>query len=146
MSGSRITVIWNRLGRMGLCAQAVVVSGVVAVVWLAMAPAAYGISGSMGLIAAATGAGLCWAGAELALAMASFFRESSAAAYGMVIGMLARAFLPLLFGALLHLRVPALAEAGMVYYLLISYMATLATETALMLAHVQRNPNSSKAT
>jgi peptidoglycan/LPS O-acetylase OafA/YrhL len=145
MSDNRDKQFWSRLGRLNLPAQAALLAAFVAIVWLMMAPIAYQVSALSGLIAAATGSLVCLLGAELALIIPSFFRGSSTAVYGMLIGMLARAFLPLLLGVVLHREVPALAAAGMVYYLLVCYLGTLTAETALMLAQIRNNSSSPKA-
>lgn len=139
MSGSRMTNIWNRLSRLGVLAQAGLVSGVVLCVWLVVAPLAYRVSPSMGLVASATAAGICLVGAALALASAALLRGPSAAMQRMLLGMFARALLPLLLGVALHVKVPALADAGMIFYLLVFYLATLVTETLVMLAQVPRS-------
>ncbi|MBI3836304.1 MAG: hypothetical protein HY288_00025 [Planctomycetia bacterium] len=135
-------IVWNRLALLGLAGQAAVVSGIVAIVWLLAAPVAYEISGVRGLVTAACGATVCLIGAQLALFITSLFRGSSAAMYALVLAMLARTIIPLLLGVVLHRQVPALAQAGIIFYLLVFYMATLATETVLMLAHVQSSSTS----
>ena len=139
MSIRRSTIIWNKLGRLGHPAQAGLVCAVVAFVWLLVAPVAYLVSGTAGPWAAAAAASVCLFGAGLALAIAALFRGPVAAMHGMVLGMLARMLFPLLLGVALHLKVPSLSEAGMVYYLLIFYMPTLAAETMLLLARVPAN-------
>ena len=135
-----MTIFWNRLSRLGVLAQAgrrerggaVRVAGRGALGFQAS-------RASMGLVASATAAGICLVGAALALAIAALLRGPSAAMYGWLLGMFARALLPLLLGVALHFKVPALADAGMIFYLLIFYLATLVTETLVMLAQVPRS-------
>ena len=146
MPGSRNTIIWSKLGRLGLAGHSGLVSGVVLVAWAVLAPVAYEISGTRGPIAAAAGAAVCLFGAELALAVGSLFRASAVAMAALAFGAFARMLLPLLLGVILHLQVPSLAEAGMIYYLLIFYLATLATETTLTLARIPSVPASHKST
>jgi hypothetical protein len=136
MSGSQNTIICNKLGRLGLLAQTALLIAVALLVWLATCPLAYWVSGTPGLLAAAVAAGICLLGAGLALGIAALFRGPAAAMHGMMLGMLARMVFPLLLGVTLYLKVPALAAAGLIYYLLVFYMATLAIDTLLLLARV----------
>ncbi len=145
MSGSPKTTILAKLSSLGLGGKALALTGVVALAWLIIAPVAYVLSGGAGLLAAATGALLCWSGGELALLIASLFRTPNAAMFGLHVGMFPRPFLPLQFGVILHLRVPELAQSRMIISFLIFYAATLVTETALALAHVRQNLPSREA-
>jgi hypothetical protein len=56
--------------------------------------------------------------------------------YSILFGMLSRTLIPLVLGVLLHAKVPVLAEGGMIFYLLVFYLLTLALETALLLAQI----------
>jgi hypothetical protein len=134
MSASRSTSLASRAGRLGLFAQAGLVSAALALIWFLAAAVAYAISGPPAVIASAVALLLCWLGGLLALALGGLFHGPTAAMQRMLVGMLARSVLPLLLGVVLHFKVPALAEAGMVFYLLIFYLATMAIETALLLA------------
>ncbi len=136
MSGSQKSTLRDHLARLGILAQAGLVAGVVVVAWLPVAPVAYAISGSTGVIAAAVAAGVCLVGAEFALIATLPFAGTSAAMYSLTVGMLARTLIPLVSGVVLHLRVPLLAGAGMIFYLLVFYMIALATETVLMIAKI----------
>lgn len=138
MAGSRNTILWNRLACLGLLGQAGLVAAVSAGIWLIISPLAYQLSGAAGLAAAAVGGGICFMGAALALILAVPFPGPDAVMHRMALGMLARALVPLSLGVALHFKAPALAQAGMVFYLLVFYMATLAMETLLMLAQVPR--------
>lgn len=144
MQDSRNTIHWNKLGRLGLLAQAAAVGAVVLVVWVMVATVAYKISGILGVLAAAAGAGACLLGAEFALAIGSLFRGPAAPVFRVMFGMMARTMVPLALGVALHLQVPWLAEAGFIFYLLFFYMATLAVETALLLAQVPHHATSKK--
>lgn len=121
---------------MSLPAQAAWASALVIGLWLVVAPVAYQISGPIGPRAAAAGAGVCLLGAWLALAIAALFPGPSGAMHRMLFSMLARTMIPLLLGVALHLNAPNLAAAGMIFYLLIFYLATLVFDTALLLAQV----------
>ena len=98
-----------------------------------VAPVAGYCGGSAGLWAAATAAVLCLAGAGLALVISQALRSPKHALYGMLLGMAARMGVPLAFALACHLHGGALAEAGLLYYLLALYPVTLAIETALSL-------------
>ncbi len=143
MAGSRNAIIWNKVGRLGLIAQSTLVSAVVVAVWALVAPVAYSISGVWGLIAAGAGAGVCWLGAQLAVAIASLFRGPEAVLQRVLLGMLARTMIPLVLGVALHFKFPSLADAGVVAYLLLFYFVTMATDTMLTLTQI---PSSSRAT
>ena len=135
MSGSQNTMR-NRLSALSLPAQAAWASALVIGLWLFVAPVAYQFSGAIGPRAAAAGAGVCLLGAWLALAIAALFPGPSGALHRMLFSMLARTMIPLLLGVALHLNAPSLAAAGMIFYLLIFYLATLVFDTALLLAQV----------
>lgn len=115
-------------------AQAALVTGALVAVWIVVAPVASWVAGPAGLAAAGVGAGVCWLGAVFALALSALFHGPSAFMPRLLVGMLARTMFPLMLGTLLHMQVPALAEAGMIYYLLVFYMVSLALETAMLLA------------
>jgi hypothetical protein len=136
MSGTRTTIVWNKLRRLSLAAQLAAVSATVAGAWLLTAPVAYTISGADGLLAAAVAAGVCWFGAALALATSRLFHGPSATLYAMAIGMMARTFLPLALGIVLQLNVPVLAHNGMIFYLLIFYVVAMAVETTLTVSQI----------
>jgi len=95
-----------------------------------VAPVAGFCSGSAGLWAAAAAAVLCLAGAGLALVLSHALREPKHALYGMLLGMAARMGVPLAVGLPCHLHGGALAQAGLLYYLLVFYPVTLGVETA----------------
>jgi hypothetical protein len=141
MAGNR-DILWTRLGRLGLGAQALLISAVLLVAWLAAAPLAYELSGNDGLVASLIGAVVCWTGALLALAIAACLHGPAAAMYSMLLGMFARAFVPLLLGVVLHLQFPELASSGMIFYLLSFYLVALVAETVLLLAQIPRVPTS----
>jgi hypothetical protein len=126
----------TRLAALSLPAQAAWASALVIGLWLVVAPISYQISGAIGPWAAAAGASVCLLGAGLALAIAALFPGPSGAMHRMLFSMLARTMIPLLLGVALHLNAPSLAAAGMIFYMLIFYLATLVFDTALLLAQV----------
>lgn len=138
-------IIRNKLAGLGLMGQTGVVSATVLCVWLVVAPLAYQVSAVPGLVASATGAAICLSGAALALLIAAVLQGPGTAMHRMVLGMFARTMLPLLAAVALHFKVPSLAQAGMIFYVLVFYMATLTAETVVALAQIPRSPNSGKA-
>lgn len=136
MAGSQNSTLRDQLSRLGMRAQAGLVAGVLCVAWLPVAPVAYAISGSAGVIAATVAGGVCLVGAEFALIATLPFSGPSAAMVSLAVGMLARTLIPLSAGVVLHASVPFLAGAGMIIYLLIFYMIALATETVLTVAKI----------
>lgn len=130
---------------MGLAARVCLQSGILAIAWAAAAPLAYQLRGIQGLAAAGVAAGICWLGAVGAAPIAALFHGPSAVMVGIGLSMLARTVLPLIVGVTLHAMVPALAEGGMIYYLLAFYLLTLATETVVSVAQIPRSPKLQKA-
>lgn len=105
----------------------------VAIVFAATGPVAFYRNGSTGLWAAALAALFCLTGALMALIASHALRGPQFALLAMFVGMAARMGVPLFLGVALHLRGGPLAEAGLLYYLLVFYPVTLAVETALSL-------------
>jgi hypothetical protein len=145
MSGSRNAILWNKLAGLSLPAQAGLTSALVSGLWIVIAPVAYQISGSIGPVAAALGAGACLFGALLGLAIGAVFPGAAGVLHRMLFAMLARTVVPLMAGVALHFKSSELAAAGMIYYLLIFYMATLAIETTMLLAQISRSHDSGKS-
>ena len=138
-------IIRNKLAGLGLMGQTGVVSATVICVWLVVAPLAYQVSAVPGLLASAVGGGICLSGAALALLIGAMLPGPGTAMHRMVLGMFARTMLPLLSAVTLHFKVPSLAESGMIFYVLVFYMAALSVETAVALSQIPRSPNSGKA-
>jgi hypothetical protein len=102
-------------------------------VLLAIAPIAVHYAGIAGLAAAAVAAVLCLAGACPALVICNRLRKPNEALAGLLAGTLVRMGVPLMFGLAIHFCGGPLAEAGLIYYLLIFYLVTLAAGTVLAL-------------
>lgn len=110
-----------------------------------VAPAAIGLGGIWGLAAAAAAAGLCLAGALAALAASHAFAGPRHALAGLLVAMAARTGIPLGFGLACHLCGGPLAEAGLLYYLLVFYPPILLVETYLSLPQHPRGSCKSSA-
>jgi hypothetical protein len=94
------------------------------VAWRGASPAIY---------AAAVAAALSWAGATFALVVAHLLRGPALAFIALGVATIGRLGIPLLAGALIHLQGGPLAEAGLLYYLLLFYPVALTVEIALSL-------------
>ena len=134
---SRLIHLQNQTATVRVLALAVAVAAVFAIA----GPAAVAIGGSAALLAATVAAALCFAGAAMALMAGSLLTGPRLALAALLIGIAARMAIPLIVGVALHLRGGPLAEAGLLYYLLVFYPVTLAVETLLSLPASQRSPS-----
>ena len=125
--------LFFRLRNARLAVQLSALLVVVLCVYAVVAPIAGRLDGGLGIAAAAVAAGLCLAGAGVALAAANALRSPDRVLVGMLIGLIARMFIPLGFGVGLYFYSPPLADAGLLVYLLVFYPLTLGVETALAL-------------
>jgi hypothetical protein len=129
-----VMVGWlHKLRHRGMAFQTVVLGVVVLAVFALAGPVAAGMQGAVAVRAAALAGVLCWAGATVALAIGRTWRGSHLALPALLAGMSARMGIPLVFALAIHLHGGPLAEAGLLYYLLVFYPATLVAETALSL-------------
>jgi len=108
-----------------LPARVAVLGAAVFVVYALVAPAIGLLGGWAALAAAAVAAGSCAAGAAAALVASHCLRGPNSALPGMLRSMAARMGIPLAFGLACHLRGGLLADAGLLYYLLLFYPVTL---------------------
>ena len=122
MANSPNTTVWNRLGQLGLVAQAGALCAVLAVLWALVSPLAFSLSGVAGLWAVAVGAGATLLGGLVALLLASLCYGPAAPMYGMLVGMMARMIVPMAIGVVVQLKDEWLADAGMIFYLCVFYM------------------------
>jgi hypothetical protein len=98
-----------------------------------VAPVAVWLGGVKGLVQAGVAAGLCLLGAALALAVCRRLRGPDYALHRVLAGLLFRMGIPLAAGMALCLQGGALAEPGILVYLVVFYPVTLFVETALLL-------------
>jgi hypothetical protein len=124
------------LAGLGVVAQSAVVAGALVVAYLLVAPLAASLSGTFGLKTALLAAVACYVGAQFSLLISVLIRGGATIMHRLVLGMVARAMFPMVLGAGLHLRDPELASAGLICYVLVFYMVTLAVDTALLVAQV----------
>jgi hypothetical protein len=117
----------------GLASRATMLWTAMVVAFALGSPIVVRLGGYMALDAAALAAVLCLAGATLALVVSSVLRGPNHAFLALGIGTAARLGIPLLPAMLIHLQGGPLAEAGLLYYLLVFYPVALVVEIALSL-------------
>jgi hypothetical protein len=136
-------VTWlGNLRNRGLAARGAIL-GIVAFAALALvAPVAWRLGGAVGVAAATAAASLCFAGAVSALAVSRLFRGPRQALALLLAATAARMGIPLALALAIQFRGGPLAEAGLLYYLVVFYPATLAAEIALSLPVAGRGGDS----
>jgi len=127
-----VTAAWfSDLRNRSLTARSLLLGLVTLGVLTVAAPVGFVLSGPPGVWAAAAGAGLCLAGAVAALVVSDRLHRSEHALHAALLGMAARMAIPLGLGFTLYLLSRPLANAGLLYYLLVFYPVTLSVETML---------------
>ena len=116
-----------------LVTKGVLLALVVAGLYTVVAPAAWRMAASRGMVAAGLAAAACLGGALIALVAGHVFRSPPYALAGVLLGMAARMGVPLMLVLVCWRRDALLVQAGLLYYLLIFYMVTLGVETLLSL-------------
>jgi hypothetical protein len=129
--------LFLRLKNAGFSVQLCALVAVVLCVFGVVGPIAGWLNSGLGVAAAAIAAGLCLAGAGIALAAASALRSPDRVLVGALIGMIARMIIPLGFGMGIHFFYPPLADAGLLVYVLVFYPLTLAVEVSLTLPNAK---------
>lgn len=127
-----------------LSARCALLVTLTALLLAAVAPFAWQLNGREGLIAACLGAGICLFASAGAIAMSELFRGPHNALAAVLSGMLVRMAVPLIFVMIVYLRSNVLAEAGLVFYVLLFYLVTLAVETWMALAQVEMSRGGSR--
>jgi hypothetical protein len=128
-----VTWLDNNLRRLGLAARAAALVGMAVVAGAIAAPVAWRLGGWAGVAAAAAADGVCLAGGVVALICAHLLRGPRNALPALLTGMTARTGIPLIALLVAHLRGGPLAEAGLLYYVLVFYPVVLTAETILSL-------------
>lgn len=124
-----------RIRSLGLLKRWLLLSIVVLVLFGLVGSVNQMLHGLAGWKSAAAAAGLCWAGASIALILSGV---CSNALVGMLSGMVFRMALPLVVGFKLNDRLLELREADFLMALAAMYLATLPVETWLSLPVVER--------
>lgn len=100
---------------------------------VALAAVGYWQHDAIGVAAGVIAAGVCYAAAAMALAIACFARGPNAALQSLVGGMLLRMGVPLGVGVYLMRNSADLAAAGLFGFIVVAYLTMLAVETVLSL-------------
>ena len=124
----------------GLWTAGVLLTVVVLLVFTVFAVVGYRGHGTTGVAAAGVAGGTCWAGALIALVLTGLLRRHRQALAGVLAGMFFRLGAPLVVGLWLHQRAGPLAEAGVFGMIMLFYLVTLSTETALAVRLVRAAP------
>lgn len=106
-----------------------VLAGTLLLGGLVVLPVAYAVGGPAGLVAALSAAALCLASGALSLLASTVVSRASAPLGGLLVGIMVRMALPLGAVMVIYHRGGWLVAAGMIYYVLVFYMITLAAET-----------------
>jgi len=128
--------LFVNLRKRSLAARGLLLASVALGLLALVSPIAYYRGHQAGLVAAAVAAAVCLAGATGALAVSHLLSGPKHVWYGLLLGMMVRMGAPLGIGVACLLDGGALAENGMVVYLLVFYPVTLALETILSLPTV----------
>ncbi|MEN6459552.1 MAG: hypothetical protein ABFC63_11565 [Thermoguttaceae bacterium] len=124
------------LGNLRTCSlpgQTAVLIGVALGVFALVAPFAWWLTGWAGVGAASVAVLACLGGAVPALVLGRLLRRPELTLIQVLTSSAARMGIPLAIGLAFHFRGGALAEAGLLYYLVVFYPATLVAEITLSL-------------
>lgn len=109
--------------------------GVVSALFLTAASIGFAVSGIRGVIAAGLAAIVCLSSSLLGLLVVEVASQRGHFLAGALGSMLPRMGLPLVFCLAMHLTGGPFVEAGVIYYILAFYAATLAIDTWLSIGH-----------
>ncbi len=109
--------------------RVLILLAVVVVLWICSLSIALPTAGANGVVATSIAAIICLFGGASALIISEVLRGPVLMAYGVVGGMLIRMAIPLGMLLVFRFQTPHLMDAGLIYYLLVFYMATLLMET-----------------
>ncbi len=116
-----------------LARQALILAGVMLVAAIPLGTIGFLTGGRPGLTCAAIAGVVCLASGVAALWLAGGFGEPQAVSAQVLAGMLPRMGIPLAVCMVVYFQGGMLVESGFVYYILIFYFVTLATDTVLLL-------------
>ncbi len=119
--------------RFGFVARSLILIGVTAAIYAGAAAWGWRQYKIEGVIAASVAAGACLAGAIGATVFTPWMHNPQRVMPGLLVGMGFRMGVPLLCGIFSRIAFPPLAEAGLLYYLVVFFLPLLALETAFSL-------------
>ncbi len=115
----------------GVAKRAAVLIASLVLVSLLVGPLSFYFDGVNGLVASGAGMTICLVCGLLALVVAEQFRKPEHVLQQVLITMGLRMGIPLGLCMVVYIQRGPLAEAGMVYYLLVFYLVTLLVETMM---------------
>jgi hypothetical protein len=108
-------------------------------------PIAMVSSGVAGMAAAAVAMAICLGSGLLVFWLARYLNSPEAVMYQVLLGMMSRMGISLAACMVIYVRGGWLADAGLVYFLLVFYFVTLAAETALLVNGSGKEPPKAQA-
>jgi hypothetical protein len=119
--------------------------GVTAMAATVVFPIAMVSAGVAGVAAAATAMAICLGSGLLVFWLARYLSSPEAVMYQVLLGMMTRMGISLAACMVIYVRGGWLADAGLVYFLLVFYFVTLAAETALLVSGSAKEPPKAQA-
>jgi hypothetical protein len=123
----------NKLRSRGVVVRAILLGVATLFAFLLVGPVAFSLGGWTAVAVAATAGTLCLIGAVIALVTGHLLRGPQFVMAALLTGMAARMGVPFCLGLAIHLQGGPLANANLLYYLLVFYPVTLTVGTVLSL-------------
>ena len=125
--------------------RVLILCGVTAIAAAVVFPIALVSSGVAGIAAAAVAMAICLGSGLLVFWLARYLSRPEAVMYQVLLGMMSRMGISLAACMVIYVRGGPLADAGLVYFLLVFYFVTLAAETALLVNGSAKEPPKTQA-
>ena len=125
--------------------RVLILCGVTAIAAAVVFPIALVSSGVAGIAAAAVAMAICLGSGLLVFWLARYLSSPEAVMYQVLLGMMSRMGISLAACMVIYVRGGPLADAGLVYFLLVFYFVTLAAETALLVNGSAKEPPKAQA-
>ncbi len=126
----------DRVSRLGLLGQALVLSGALGACLIVIAPLSRWAFGELGLVTAAMAALLCWFAGLLALIVTRMVAPPDQVTVHVISGMMIRMGIPLGGCLLIETVRPEWIAAGFAICLIPAFLVSLATETVLTVGRI----------
>jgi hypothetical protein len=126
----------ERIGEMGLVAQAASMTLVIASLCLVSLPIAISVSGADGIVAAFLAAAIVSVASAAGIAIGGFCCGKHEAIMKLLLGMVVRMLVPLVACVLMLMLSPRMTDAGFALYVLVFYLLALPIETAMAVVKV----------
>ena len=136
-----VTQTWEtrirRLAGGSLVSRALLLLLAFAVLWLLIAPLAWFLDGSLGLLASGLAVAVCLLAGWLALMVTTLLAPPQSPVAHVGVGMAVRMSLPLAVCLLIVRRPGGLNDAGFAWYLIIAFLLGLLLETAMSVGQLK---------